>query len=224
MVMRRGAVVSVLGALVCLFLAGVPAQASKAAPGGRVLVFKSADKRNVYHSTLKIRFDRPMDTATATRVKRAISRRLALSPGRLASPDAQPSGAYLYCNHAYSFSDSNGTFTFQHKCGGTTGPWGYRLSAGLCSLVVSDVAEKGMTWKRNGTTEPRNAAHPAEYCGYQYHAAFNPDHDYDFINYSDTLDFEIDIDGEVGAADVVAFGSFTSAGCTSGKACGLIER
>jgi len=62
------------------------------------------------------------------------------------------------------------------------------------------------------------------YCGYQYHAAFNPDHDYDFINYSDTLDFEIDIDGEVGAADVVAFGSFTSAGCTSGKACGLVER
>ena len=224
MIMRRGVVVSVLGALVCLCLAGVPAQASKAVPSGRVLVFKSADKRHVYDSTLRIRFDRPMNTAKAARVRKAISRRLALSPGRLAAPDAQPSGAYLYCNHAYSFSDSNGTFTFQHKCGGTTGPWGYRLSAGLCSLVVSDVAEKGMAWKRNGTTQGANAAHPAEYCGYQYHAAFNPDHDYDFINYSDTLDFEIDIDGEVGAADVVAFGSFTSAGCTSGKACGLVER
>jgi hypothetical protein len=194
-------------------------------PGGRVLVFKSAGKRNVYNSTLKIRFDRQMDTATAARVKKAISQRLALSPGGLASPDGQgPKGAYLYCNHAYSFSDSDGTFTFQHKCGGTTGPWGYRLSAGLCSLVVSDVAEKGMSWKRNGKTQGANAAHPAEYCGYQYHAAFNPDHDYDFINYSDTLDFQIDIDGEVGAADVVAYGSFTSAGCTSGKACGMSEQ
>ena len=47
MVMRRGVIVSVVGALVCLFFPGVPAQASKAVPGGRVLVFKSADKRNV---------------------------------------------------------------------------------------------------------------------------------------------------------------------------------
>jgi hypothetical protein len=45
-----------------------------------------------------------------------------------------------------------------------------------------------MSWKRNGKTQGANAAHPAEYCGYQYHAAFNPDHDYDFINYSDTLE------------------------------------
>lgn len=216
--LRKGVLVSVLGALACFLCAGVPAQAARVAPSGRVLAFKSADKRNGYDSTLKISFGRPMNAATAARVQNAISRRLA------ASPDGRgPSGAYLYCNHAYSFSDSDGTFTFQHKCGGTTGPWGYRLSSGLCSLVVSDVAEKGMTWTRNGKRQGANAGHPAEYCGYQYHAAFNPDHDYDHITYSDTMDFTIDIDGVTGAADVVAYGSFTSAGCTSGKACGMSE-
>jgi hypothetical protein len=46
------------------------------------------------------------------------------------------------------------------------------------------------------TRAAANSSHPAEYCGYQYHPAFNPDHDYDFINYSDTLDLQIDIDGE----------------------------
>lgn len=202
--LRKGVLVSVLGALVCFLCAGVPAQAAKVAPSGRVLVFKSADKRNGYDSTLKIGFDRPVNAATAARVQNVISRRLA------ASPDGKgPSGAYLYCNHAYSFSDSDGTFTFQHKCGGTTGPWG--------SLVVSDVAEKGMTWTRNGKRQGANAGHPAEYCGYQYHAAFNPDHDYDYITYSDTMDFTIDIDGVTGAADVVATARSRQPGVRAGK-------
>lgn len=77
-----------------------------------------------------------------------------------------------------------------------------------------------MTWVRNGTRQGANTGH-TEYCGYQLHGNFNPDHDYDFISYSDTLDFEVEVDGEVGTGDVVAYGSFTSAGCTSGKACGL---
>jgi hypothetical protein len=48
------------------------------------------------------------------------------------------------------FSDSDGSYTFQHKCGGKTGPWGYQLSKGLCSILVSDVHEHGMAWHRNG--------------------------------------------------------------------------
>jgi hypothetical protein len=59
---------------------------------------------------------------------------------------------------------------------------------------------------------------PEEYCGYQYHAAFSPDRLYDFT--TAILSIFIEVDGEVGSGDVMAHGSFESARCMSGKACG----
>ena len=208
MKLRIAAILASAGALACLSLATVSAQAATS-PSGSTLTFNHADALNVNDSVLTIHFAKPLSSAASASVKNAVAQKL-----------AAPSGAYLYCNHAYSFSDSDGNYTFQHKCGGTTGPWGYQLSTGLCSIVVSEVRETGMAWTRNGTRQGNNAAH-TEGCRYQFHGTYNPDHDYDFLTYSDTFNFTVDIDGEEGAADVAIHGSFTSAGCTNGKTCGL---
>jgi hypothetical protein len=174
----------------------------------------------VNDSVLKIHFAKPLSSAALASVKNTVAQKLAAPEATSARVLAGPSGAYLYCNHAYSFSDSDGNYTFQHTCGATTGPWGYQLSTGLCSIIVSDVHELGMAWTRNGTRQGTMAPH-TEYCRYQFHGNYNPDHDYDYLTYSDTYDFTVDVDGETGAGDVVINGSFTSAGCTSGKACGM---
>jgi hypothetical protein len=216
---RIAAIFASAGALACLSFATVSAQAATS-PSGSTLTFTHADAQNVSDSVLTIHFAKPLSSAAAASIQNTVAQKLAAPQAEPSAVLAAPSGAYLYCNHAYSFSDSDGNYTFQHKCGGTTGPWGYRLSTGLCSLVVSEVHELGMAWTRNGKRQGANTGHTEE-CRYQFHGNYNPDHDYDFLTYSDTLDFTIDIDGDVGAADVVAHGSFTSAGCTNGKTCGL---
>lgn len=58
--------------------------------------------------------------------KTTVSFGVAQSPqnSSTATPAGQPAGAIVHCNKAYYFSDSNGTYTIQHACGGSTGPWG----------------------------------------------------------------------------------------------------
>jgi hypothetical protein len=172
-------------------------------------------------SILTVTFDTPLNS---TQLK-AFNADLASVPlatqsaGVSSNAVAGPKGAYLYCNHAYAFSDSNGTYSFQHACGGTTGPWGYRISAGVCDITITSVEESGMTWTRNGKVQGDQAAH-LESCLYQFHGTYNPDHDYDFLTYADNYTFDVEVDGDIGSADLTLSGSFTSAGCTSGKACG----
>lgn len=59
-----------------------------------------------------------------------------------------------------------------------------------------------------------------EPCGYQFHGTYNPVYDYDFLTYTDNLEFRINVGGNTGTGDLKISGSFTAAGCTSGKACG----
>jgi hypothetical protein len=209
----------ITGILTCMFVflfaAAVPALAASG-PGQITLVSGHEGAPNVSSAVLTFHFDKPMTAATEARAESALAQRLAIPQ----SPSAHgPQGAYLYCDHFYSFSDGDGRFTFQHKCGGGTGPWGYQLSVGLCSIVVSDVHEDGMAWHRNGKKQGTQHEH-TEFCRYQFHGTFNPDRDYDFISYSDTFTFKVDIGGEVGNADLVISGSFTSAGCKNRVACG----
>jgi len=117
-----------------LFGAAVPALAASG-PGNSTLVASRAG------AVLTVHFSKPMTAATAARAEAELAQRLSISQ----SPAAHgPKGAFLYCNHFYRFSDSDGSYTFQHKCRGTTGPWGYQLSTGLCSIVVTDVHEHGI--------------------------------------------------------------------------------
>ena len=66
---------------------------------------------------------------------------------------------------------------------------------------------------------PKQAPH-VEGCGYIFHGTFNPDHDYGFLTYSDTLIFDVDVDGNIGSATLNITGSFTSAGRANGHVCG----
>jgi hypothetical protein len=82
------------------------------------------------------------------------------------TPDSGPNDQQLYCNQLYPFSDNNGTYTIQHACGGTTGPWGYKVAPALVAITVGNVSESGMAWTRNGATQPKQAPHPTEGAGY----------------------------------------------------------
>jgi hypothetical protein len=174
-------------------------------PNTQQIVLKAHD------STLTIQFKKPVDKATLNKIESAFYK----AP---ASPDAAgPSGgAFLVCNQLHSFADTNGTYTFQHACGGTTGPWGYLLSTYLCTTVNSPVSETGMSWTRNGAAQPRQAPHPGMGCRYQFHGNYNPEHDFDSITYSD--DFLFTVDGG-GNADLHINGSFYSAPCTNPSVC-----
>jgi hypothetical protein len=206
---RKKIIGVILCAFVVLFGGAVPALAANV-PGQDTLVAGHGG------AVLTVHFGNPLTAAAAARAESELSQRLASPRGPAAHG---PQGAFLYCDHLYRFSDSDGSYTFQHKCGGTTGPWGYRLSTGLCSIVVTDVHEHGMAWHRNGKKQGTQAQH-TEHCRYQFHGTYNPDHDYDFISYSDTFTFKVDVGGEVGNADLVISGSFTSAGCQNRIACG----
>lgn len=119
-----------------------------------------------------------------------------------------PSGAYLHCNTYYPFTDFDGTYTIQHTCGGSTGPWSFRISGSVCALATSSVAEAGMDWTLNGVKKSRQAPHSSEGCGYLYHGTYNPLHDYDHISYSDTMTFKV----HNGHAGLHIFGDFTMTG------------
>jgi hypothetical protein len=208
----------VLGLALFVFAGAVPALATTA-PSQDSLAISHASAQNTYDSGLTVHFDKPMSAATAAQVKAALTQRMAAPESTVAPLAAGPSGAFLYCNVLYRFSDADGTFSFQHKCGGTTGPWGYKLSAGLCAITISEVHEPGMEWVRNGKKQGRQHDHNYP-CTEQFHGTFNPDHDYDFISYSDSFTFRIDVGGQTGSADVTIHGSFTSAGCANRIACG----
>jgi hypothetical protein len=77
---------------------------------------------------------------------------------------AAPVGQLLRCNHGYSFADNNGTYTIQHACGGSTGPWGFHILPFWCSESVAPVNEHGMSWARNGVGQARQAPHPGSAC------------------------------------------------------------
>lgn len=129
---------------------------------------------------------------------------------RMQSPLGQgPVGASLHCNHAYNFIDGDGTYTIQHACGGSTGPWSFRISSAVCGIVVGLVKEAGMAWTRNGVRQGTQATH-TQACSYLYHGTYNPDLDYDHITYSDTFTFAVD--GGTGTLRI--YGDFTTTGST----------
>jgi hypothetical protein len=102
------------------------------------------------------------------------------------APASDPQGATISCGRVATYSDTDGTFTLQHQCGGTTAPWGYTLSAALCAGATTNATEAGMMWALNGATQGTQAFH-IEPCGYQFHGTFNPARDNSHIAYSDVI-------------------------------------
>ena len=191
--------------------AGVPSQDTLVSSGESV--------QNVDDSALTLHFDKPMTAATATVVRSALALPPAVPQSSQVTAASGPNGQLLYCNRFYRFTDSNGSFTFQHACRGTTGPWGYQLGVGLCSIVVSGVSESGMAWTRNGRRQGNQAPHPNKFCRYQFHGNFNPEHDFDIIAYNDHFTFRVNIGGQTGTANLDIHGSFYSARCANPIVC-----
>lgn len=197
-----------------LFIGGaIPANAAIRTGISEIVV---SDTANAYESSLTLQLDAPVSSTAADQIKSTLKGALQTAQPNVAGPSG---GAFLLCNQAHLFTDSDGTFSFQHACGGTTGPWGYLMSSGLCSIVTGNVAESGMAWTRNAATQPRQAAHPSEGCGYQYHSTYNPEHDFDSITYNDVLSFRVNVGGATGSATLDITGSFYSAKCTNPSVC-----
>lgn len=212
-----------LGTFALLSSAALPAQAASA-PSQRTIMVSHTDTKKIYDTIITFHAGKAMTAATAAKVKATLAKKMN-APEKISGATASgPNGAQLYCDNAYNFSDSDGTFSFQHSCGGTTGPWGYKLSPGVCSLIPGgedgDVLEIGMSWSRNGRLQGTQADHLDGFCGRQFHGTFNPDHDGDHIVYKDDFIFTVEVDGETGTANVAISGSFTSLGCQNRIACG----
>jgi hypothetical protein len=186
-----------------------------AKPGTHQIVIDYPAGSRGYGSSLTLRFHQPVSASTASQIKSSLE-----DAAGTVRPDAGPTGGeFLVCDKLHSFSDSDGTYTIQHACQGTTGPWGYQISTGLCAIVVSAVSESGMTWTRNGKTMPKQSPHPDEFCRYQFHGTYNPEDDFDLIAYNDYFTFEIEVGGETGNADLHIYGSFYSAECSNPSIC-----
>ena len=72
---------------------------------------------------------------------------------------AGPAGESLLCDRLYAFGDRAGEFTLQHRCGGNTAPWGYRIAAPLRAIAITPVTEQGVDWTRNGVPQYRMSPH-----------------------------------------------------------------
>jgi len=101
--------------------------------------------------------------------------------------------APVYCNRSYSWTDSNGTFSYQHSCGGATSPWGYSISPGVRSIVSGHVSESGMTWFLNGAAKSKMAPHSGVSPAYVFHGTFNPVKKSDGIEYNDYVTFNCNL-------------------------------
>lgn len=140
--------------------------------------------------------------------KTTVTRYTTSAASQAVAPAARPANAYLYCNQPYTFTDANVSFYIQHACGGTTGPWGIKISSAVCAGASSSVSESGMTWARNGATMASQAPHN-QACSYTFHGTFNPDRDGDHISYVDVLRFRV---GANGKATLQVYGDFTTTG------------
>jgi hypothetical protein len=194
---RRSALGVRLASVACTFIAvaaialgpasmATPAQAASVPAVYHQIVINQAAGEG-YRATLTVTPDEPVSASIAGQIESTLEGVMS------ASPSAAPGFQYLPCNQLYTHADTWGTYTFQHACGGTTGPWGYAISPLLCSFAYTPVAESGMGWLRNGVPMPLMAPHQSEPCGYQYHGTFNPEYDYDQIQYFDEMTFQADI-------------------------------
>ncbi|MEU7906300.1 hypothetical protein [Actinoplanes sp. NPDC049118] len=101
-------------------------------------------------------------------------------------------GEQIRCNKFYMKTDTNGTFTYQHKCGGNTAPWGYKITPTVQRIIVNNVSQRGMRWSLNGVAQRTMTGHNVE-PGYHFHGTFKPVRDGDTVGYNDLITFECNV-------------------------------
>lgn len=215
-VRRLFALVIVLYATIMLAFAG-SAQSASSPSSTRHYTSAWQSPDGSLRTEVTYTFDRPVDAAKI--------RRVAPAAGPVASSVSalgMPNGAVIACNRFYSFSDTLGTYTLQHACGGTATPWSFRLSGTVQATVVGTVNEPGMQWWVNGVPRPRQAAHPAVSPSYLYHGTYSSTRAGHGVAYADSFSYRHNI-GSGGSATVRISGRFTlgpdSGGCGSSTPC-----
>ncbi len=123
---------------------------------------------------------------------------------------AGPAGESLLCDRLYAFGDRAGEFTLQHRCGGNTAPWGYRIAAPLRAIAITPVTEQGVDWTRNGVPQSRMSPH-VEAADYIFHGTFPNSPDGTVITYSDHYSFRHGMSGG-GDVNISIKGAFTLTG------------
>jgi hypothetical protein len=103
----------------------------------------------------------------------------------------------ISCLSSTRWWDDNGVYTYQHACGSSTCPWGFKISPTVQAIITSNVAETGMAWTRNGANRPRQAPHNVGK-NYQFHGTYNPCQDWDTITYNDHFSFRVNVGGHTG--------------------------
>lgn len=128
------------------------------------------------YTTLSLQFDEPITTEAAEQARTSLG---AESPGdNVSTMEWRKS---LWCGDKHTFSNTHGSFTVTYYCGGTLMQrgltrrvlWGYRLSAAVRSIVVGNVAEKGLSWWNDGSLGGQNSPH-FEPPDYYFHGTMNP--------------------------------------------------
>lgn len=147
-----------------------------------------------------------------------VTERLGRSTSNESVPFGQPNGELLLCDQYYAFSDANGTYTIQRACTSSSAPWSFRLSPALQAGVVGTVNEAGMTWKKNGITQPRMAPHPVAPPDYRFHGTYSNVPAGSRVSYNDVLTWRF----SNGNAKLTIYGNFTLTGnrpCQPGGPC-----
>lgn len=121
-------------------------------------------------STLTITLDEPISEEEAESIAIGLAEEPLVQS--LSSKGTADAPITLLCNSYRSWSDGNGRFTLQRACGGTTAPWGFKLSATVAASVVGFVQERGMSWTKNGISQSRQSSH-LELPSYQFHGSFS---------------------------------------------------
>jgi hypothetical protein len=154
------------------------------------------------HSTLSLAFDKAVSRDEADRFRTSL---VTSAPQSQVSPAAL-NGAPLWCGSYISDGDSNGYFSIQYFCGGTsTLPWGFQISTAVKAIIVSSVNEAGLSWWRNGYVQAQNAPHvvPKDY---QFHGTMQPVWARDKVTYQDFMTFRHNL-GPGGTGTLTFYGA-----------------
>lgn len=183
--------------------ASASAQTEPSRGGEAAVVIQSVHEVKGLSSSLRLKFKVP--TGEASRLRSAALHAISTSPKSL--PGGGGSFENVSCNQSHSWSDSDGTYTYQHACGGTTSPWGWKISAAVQAIIISDVNKSGMEWVRNGNGMPTQSPHPDEPKDYQFHSTYNPLHDRDNLNFWDYFTFTVRVNGNTGSGSITISGA-----------------
>ncbi|WP_329457478.1 hypothetical protein [Streptomyces sp. NBC_01497] len=117
--------------------------------------------------------------------------------GRGAAAGKAKGPATLRCDKNPHWSDARGRLDKRFNCHHSTVNWGYRISAGLRSVITGRVAERGTSWWKNGRHMPKNAPHTVAR-NYHFHGTFEPVGHGSHVQSQDYMTFRVTIGGRTG--------------------------